>query len=121
MPITLDEENAILYLEPTEKLTKEDFDAAVELVNPYIEKHGKLNGVIIATETFPGWKDFAALSRHFVFVKNHHQKVERLAFVTDSVIGDLAVHLAGHFVHAEIKHFPWGEKEAAKAWILEKV
>jgi len=120
MKITIDKENAIAILEPQESLKKEDFEEAVKRIDPFIEEYGKLNGVIIYTESFPGWEDFAALSRHFVFVKNHHKKIRRLAFVTDSVVGSIAEHFTGHFVEAEIKAFPYGEMKEAKKWILEK-
>jgi hypothetical protein len=116
----MDEENAIAILEPQESLEKDDFDAAVKVIDPFIEEHGKLNGVIISTKSFPGWEDFTALSRHFTFIKNHHKKVKRLAFVTDSFVGSIAENITGHFVEAEVKTFPFGEMEKAKEWILEK-
>jgi hypothetical protein len=51
-------------------------------------------------------------------VRDHHRRVRKVAVVTDSPIGSVAEHLASHFVSAEIKHFPAGESEAAKQWIL---
>jgi hypothetical protein len=119
LQVTLDKQNLIAILEPQGALSKEDFDKAVELIDPFIEAEGKLNGIIIATKSFPGYENFAALSRHLAFIRNHHKKIKRLAFVTDSLIGDIAEHLSGHFVEAGIKHFPYGEMEQAKAWILE--
>jgi len=117
---TIDEQDLIVILEPEGTLTKEDFDEATKKIDPFIEEHGKLNGVIISTESFPGWSGFSAMSRHFKFIKNHHRKIKRLAFVTDSMVGDIAEDFTGHFVQAEIKTFPFGEMEDAKAWILEK-
>jgi hypothetical protein len=56
------------------------------------------------------------------FVKEHHKKVSRIAFVTNSPIGSIAEKIANHFVNAEIKNFPFGDLEASKKWIqiLEK-
>jgi hypothetical protein len=120
MNITMDKENAIAILEPQDSLEKEDFDAAVKVIDPFIEEHGKLNGGIISPKSFPGWEDFSAMSRHFTFVKNHHKKVKRLAFVTDSLVGSIAENITGHFVEAEVKTFSFAEMEKAKKWILEK-
>jgi len=117
--ITLDKEKAIVTLEPMDALSEEDFHTAVKVVDPFIEEHGKLEGVIIETESFPGWKDFSSLVAHLKFIKNHHKKVRRLAFVTDSVIGDIAEHMTSHFVDAEVKHFPYGSHKEAREWILE--
>lgn len=115
----LDKENSIAILEPHGALSKEDFDAAVKIIDPYIKENGKLHGLIIETKSFPGWDDFAALSRHITFVKNHHQKIKRLAFVTDSVVGNLAESIASHFVEAQIKSFSFGEMDEARKWIVE--
>jgi hypothetical protein len=120
LSITLDKEKAIVTLEPSDALSEEDFHTAVKVIDPFIRVHGKLAGLIIETESFPGWKDFSALTDHLRFIKNHHKKVKRLAFVTNSVIGDFAEHIASHFVDAEVKHFPYGEHKEAREWILGK-
>lgn len=115
--VTLDQENKIALLEPESRLSKSDFEEAVKLIDPFIEEHGKLNGLIIHTESFPGWDSFGALASHLEFVKNHHQKISRIAFATDSVIGDLAEHIGSHFISAEVKHFPFPSLQEAKEWI----
>ena len=38
-------------------------------------------------ESFPGWESFGALLGHMKFVHEHHKKVVRIAFATDSPIG----------------------------------
>lgn len=118
--ITLDKDEAIVTLEPVDALSEEDFKTAVKVIDPFIQQHGKLTGVIIETESFPGWKDFSALIAHLKFIKNHHKKVKRLAFVTNSPIGSISEHITSHFVQAEVKSFPFGAHKEAKAWILEK-
>jgi len=120
LSITLDKERAIVTLEPTDALNEEDFHTAVKVIDPFIEKHGKLEGLIIETESFPGWDDFSAFVAHLKFIRDHHKKVKRLAFVTDSVIGGLAEHITSHFVDAEVKDFPYGAHKEAREWILEK-
>ena len=117
--IRLDRKDAIIILEPHGALCKDDFDIAVKVIDPFIEKHGKLDGLIIYTESFPGWEDFAALIRHITFVKNHHQKIKRLALVTNSSLGGFAETIASHFVKAEIKNFTFDQLDEAKSWILE--
>jgi len=116
----LNKDEAILTLQPEGALTKNDFDNAVQIIDPFIEKQGKLNGVIISTKSFPKWDSFASLIRHLKFVRNHHKKIKRLAFVTDSIIGNFSEKISSHFVAAEIKTFPFEQLENAKKWILEK-
>ncbi|MBU8902017.1 MAG: STAS/SEC14 domain-containing protein [Victivallales bacterium] len=115
--VHLDEEKGIVSLEPIGKLSKDDFAAFAAIIDPYIEKTGKLNGLIIHVKSFPGWDSFAALVRHLKFIKNHHQKVSCVAFVTDSPIGNFAEHVASHFINATIKHFSFDRLEDARKWI----
>jgi hypothetical protein len=120
LSITLDKEKAIVTLEPEGALTKEDFETAVKVIDPFIEERGRLTGVIIATEKFPGWEDFSALIEHLTFIKNHHKKVKKLAFVTDTeILGKFAENIGAHFVDAEVRYFPYAQRKEAREWILE--
>ena len=115
----LDSVSKIVTLQPHGALKKEDFDNAVTIIDPFIEEHGKLNGVIIYTESFPGWDDFAAFNRHLVFIKNHHKDIKKLALVTNSMVGDFGEMVSSHFVEAVIKNFDFDKLEDAREWILE--
>ena len=115
----MDTESKIVTLQPHGSLRKEDFDNAVKIIDPFIEEHGKLNGVIIYTESFPGWEDFAAFNRHLVFIKNHHKEIKKLAFVTNSMVGDFGEMVSGHFVDASVKNFDFEQLADAKEWILK--
>jgi hypothetical protein len=115
--INLDEAQGIAILEPNGKLSQQDFEKAAAIIDPYIHKVGKLKGIIIHVESFPGWDSFAAFVKHLKFVKNHHREIERIAFVTDSPIGNFAEHVASHFVNATIKHFSFDRFEDAQKWI----
>ena len=50
----------------------------------------------------------------FRFVRDHHKRIKKIGVVTDSHLGDVAEHLASHFVSAEIRHFPAGQIAAAR-------
>ena len=115
----LDTTTKIVTLQPHGSLKKEDFDNAVKIIDPFITENGKLNGLIIYTESFPGWKDFSAFNRHLLFIKNHHKEIKKIAFVTDSSIGDFAEVISSHFVNATVKNFDYEALNEAKEWILE--
>ncbi len=114
----LNEKEAIAILQPDGALSSKDFDQAVQIIDPFLEQGGKLNGLIIYTENFPGWDSFTSLIRHLKFIKNHQRKVTHLAFVTDSIIGEFAIKIGSHFVAAEVKTFPYKAFDKAKDWIL---
>jgi hypothetical protein len=114
----LDTERSLLHVRPKSALEKEDFAKLAAKVDPYIESSGTLRGLIVEAPTgFPGWESFGALVAHIRFVRDHHKRVRKVAVVTDSAIGNLAEHLASHFVSARIKRFSAGELEAAREWV----
>jgi len=117
LSVEIDKEHGIALLEPSGPLSKSDFESAANIIDPYIEEAGRLNGLIIHTQSFPGWDSFAALSSHLSFVQGHHKKISRVAFATDSLIGNLAEAFGSHFVNAEIKVFSYRELEQAKSWV----
>jgi hypothetical protein len=111
-------DTGICVFEPRGPLSKSDFESASLLVDSYIRAHGPLRGLIIKTREFPGWDSFGALVSHVLFVGKHHKLLSHVAIVTDSSVGDLAERLGGHFVSAQVRHFPFDEFNAARDWIL---
>ena len=105
---TLDKAHSILYVRPQSKLEQGDFVQLAKTVDPHIEERGALAGLIIETTAFPGWESLGAMASHFRFVRDHHKHIKKIGVVTDSPLGNVAEHLASHFVAAEIRHFPAG-------------
>jgi hypothetical protein len=117
--IDLNKETGLVIVQPEGTLSESDFDTLASITDPYLEEHGKLNGLIIYTKDFPGWDSFGAMLKHFKFVKDHQQKLSHVALVTDSAIGNLAEKIADHFISAEVKYFPYSQVADAKSWILD--
>lgn len=108
--------DGVLVLQPTGPLEREDFNALSSLVDPWIEAHKKLQGVVICTEKFPGWENFGSFIRHIEFVSGHHRKVRKVALALDGALPEFISKVASHFVEAEIKQFPFAEKNRAIEW-----
>jgi len=68
-------ERGVLILKPEGALRAEDFVALAGTVDPYIEQHGELNGLMLEAHSFPGWDDFAALVSHLRFVRDPSVRV----------------------------------------------
>jgi len=114
----LDTATSVLTVHPESAFDKKDFAELAKTVDPHIEATGDLAGVIIDAPHFPGWDGFGAVVSHFRFVRDHEKHIKKIAVVTDSHIGDVAEHLTSHFVSAQIRHFPAGEVEQARQWIV---
>ena len=113
--VMLDEK--ILVITPEGSLKTADFERLTEEVDPYIEAMGMLNGLMIYSESFPGWESFAALLSHMKFVKEHHHNIKKVAAVTDSGFLSILPQVANYFVQAEVKHFSYKDKNAALDWL----
>lgn len=113
----LQREKGILILKPESALRAEDFTALAAAVDPYLEQHGSLTGLMIDAPSFPGWENFTAALSHLRFVRDHHRRIRRVAVVSDSALLAAGPRIASHFVAAELKSFPSAERAAALAWI----
>jgi hypothetical protein len=118
---TLDTANSILYVRPKSSLEQSDFVQLAKAVDPYIEETGGLAGLIIEAPTFPGWESLGAMVAHIRFVRDHHKHIKKIGLVTNSAMGNVAEHLASHFVSAKIKHFSTEELEVAKQWVMNRI
>lgn len=86
----------IFVLEPAAPLEAADFEDLAHEIDPYITKHGKLSGVMIHAGAFPGWVNLEAVLAHMRFIESHHQKIQRLAVVSDSSLLTELPKLAAH-------------------------
>lgn len=113
--LMLDEK--ILVITPDESLKTTDFDRLSKEVDSHIEAKGTLNGLMICSESFPGWENFKALISHIRFIKDNNHLIKKVAAVTDSEFLSVLPRVASHFFHAEIKHFSYKDKEVAFDWL----
>ena len=109
----------ILVLTPDGPLEALDFTTLARHVDAYLEQNGTLHGVMVRAKAFPGWKDFGAFVAHLKFVKRHHHKIEKVAVVADGAVAAVMPQIASHFVHADVKHFDYGQEAIARSWLLE--
>jgi hypothetical protein len=112
-------DDGILILRPQGPLEAGDFTSLAAVVDPYLQEHGTLRGIMVDAQSFPGWDSFAALVSHLRFVRDHHRLIGKVAAVSDSPILSAAPQLAKHFVKAEVRHFSANDRAAALAWLRQ--
>jgi hypothetical protein len=113
------EDESILVISPQGALASEDFKALAAEIDPVIERSGKLRGIMIEAQAFPGWENFSAMMDHLRFVRDHHRLIRRLALVSDSPVLAFLPRFTSHFVSAEVRHFAHDERAAALGWLCE--
>ncbi len=114
---TLISAEGILILEPSDALETADFAAVVQDIDPYLAKHDSLAGVMIVAKAFPGWLNLEAAISHLQLIENYHQKIKRLAIVSDNGLLTALPTFAAHLVHPDVKHFSESEYEDALSWL----
>ena len=117
--IKLDTDVGILVLEPVadKALSEDDFEAVGKTIGNYLEDHGRLRGILICSRQFPGWQSVGALFAHLKFVNAVHDKISKVALVTDSPMGTFADHVLDPLMLAKIRKFDYDERDAAMSWL----
>ncbi|MGC2456434.1 MAG: STAS/SEC14 domain-containing protein [Gallionellaceae bacterium] len=115
----LRQDEGILVLHPEGPLEAADFTTLASQLDTYLQGHGKLHGVLIQAKSFPGWKDFAAMLAHLKFLKEHIQRIEKVAVVADGALANVMPNIANHFVHAQVQHFGFVREDAAWDWLRQ--
>ena len=110
-------QNNYCLIEPDGSLSRDDFDAIAQHIDPVIEAGGQLDGLIIKTRSFPGWESLGDLIEHFRFVRDHHRAIHRVALVTDTALANLLPAIVGHFVRAEVRQFDFDDDDDAIEWM----
>lgn len=108
----------VMRVTAPEKLEADDFQNIAQQIDSIIQRYGKVRLLIDAT-AFNGWENIAAFEHHATFVKNHQQKVDRLAVIVAHdwqhwLVGALRV-----FLHPQVKAYDKGHESEALQWIVE--
>ena len=114
----IDETKRVAVLEADGPLTKADFERSGAIFSNYTQANGRLRGLIIYTEKFPGWGSAKDLPYHFKYASSHKNKAERVAFVTNSQ-WSIWVKLFGHILTGTTTNvFRYDDFSSAEKWVL---
>ncbi len=104
-------------MSPNGPLAEAGFAKLAQEVDPFIASNGKLTGLMVCVEGFPGWDSFRAMISHVEFIRDHHRKIDRIAAVTDSEALKAMTEVSKGFVSPQIRQFPSDQRNEALAWL----
>lgn len=116
----IEEEGGIVLIELSGPITRTALEALTADVDAYLKRKETIRGLIIHTRSFPEWQDLGAFLRDMRFVLAHARSIRRVASVTNSPLLMLVHGIVRHVFSPEIRHFAYGDVEAARKWIREK-
>ena len=106
----------VLRIIVPEKLKTGDFRHIAPQVDSLISEHGRIR-LLIDASGFTGWENIEALEEHIGFVKNHQQKVERIAVIAGHDWQHWLIGVIRVFVHPEIRAYDKSHESEALQWI----
>jgi hypothetical protein len=118
MNITYRSDYGFIEVNPTGRLEERNFRDLARQIESLREAGRELKGILVHTKDFPGWERFSDLLAHADFARENHDKVNKIAFCTDSKIGPLLQTAASNFADAEVERFDHDEKDEAEKWLL---
>jgi hypothetical protein len=110
----------ILMVRPDDELTERDFEHMARIVDPVIERRGRLEGLLIDARGFEGWDDSKALMAHLRFVKGHVDKVARIAVIGDQWWLNAAEAIIDPAFGTPVRVFLAKQADEARAWLLDR-
>jgi hypothetical protein len=113
----LNSQTGIVELRPRGRLEAHDFASLALTVDGYIEDHGKLHGVLVELDHFPGWDDWEAVAAHLRFLREHLPKIERVAILTDNPWLEPLPDVVRLLTPLEVRRFPADERGEAFVWL----
>jgi len=99
-----------------EKLKADDFHQLMPQIDALISQQGKIR-LLIDASGCNGWENIAAFESHAGFVKEHQQKVERIAVIIAHEWQRWLVGAVRMFVHPQVKAYDQSEASEALQWV----
>ncbi|NMP33452.1 STAS/SEC14 domain-containing protein [Thalassotalea sp. M1531] len=116
--VTLQPNYGIAIFEMDGQLSVQDFNHAAHKLAPYIEQAGGLKGCIVCSTNWPKWDSPYALLAHLHFINFHHNYIDKVALVSDSMSFKWLVPLCTTTLHCKLRCYSFDALEQSKAWIL---
>jgi len=108
--------NALRITAP-EKLNADDFRQIAPQIDSLISQHGKIR-LLIDASGFNGWENIAAFENHAGFIKNHHQKIERIAVIAAHDWQHWVIGAVRMFLHPEVRAYDKSHEAEPLQWIV---
>jgi SpoIIAA-like len=108
--------NALKIVVP-DKLKADDFRQIAPQIDSLISQHGKIR-LLIDASGFNGWENITAFEKHAGFVKNHQEKIERIAVIAAHEWQHWLIGAVRIFVHPEVRAYDKSHASEALRWIV---
>jgi hypothetical protein len=107
--------NALRITMP-ERLKADDFRQIAPEIDSLISQHGQIR-LLIDASGFNGWENIAAFEKHAGFVKNHQQKIERIAVIAAHDWQHWLIGAVRMFLHPDVKAYDKSHESEALKWV----
>jgi hypothetical protein len=107
----------VLVIKSDKLLSKQNFVGLSSFIDSYLFAHSKLRGILLLFKELPGWENAEGFNAHMRFVNKYHEKVARIALVTDTPLTGITDAIGKHFTTGKVKHFAFADNAKALDWL----
>jgi hypothetical protein len=100
-----------------EKLKADDLRQIAPQIDSLIGQYGQIRLLIDASE-FNGWENIAAFEKHAGFIKDHNQKIERIAVIAAHDWQHWLIGAVRIFLHPEVRTYDKSHESEALQWLV---
>lgn len=115
--MSLMKKDGILIVAPTGPFTDDDMEELRGTLSGMVADGDEVKGLLIDAKAFPGYADIAAMYAHLGIIRDFHDKIARLALVSDAAFASAGEFFAKTIMGVDAKHFPGSQREDAIAWL----
>lgn len=113
----MNRKQGIVTIEPKGEIESHQLEDLAKDVDDYLKTHHALRGVLIEVGQFPGWQNLGALVQHLRFIKDHHQRVAKVAIISDALANSPLPLAADLVLATEVRAFRSWERRLAREWL----
>jgi hypothetical protein len=98
-------EVGVLVVESNGPLNSGDFGKLGLVVDPWVEAHGRLRGIVAQSPNVSGLRDIRNMIQHIRFAQLQRSGLDRVAYVSDRLFPKVLSKLAGHMIDTKLEVF----------------
>ncbi len=107
----------ILRIIAPDKLKADDFRQISPQIDAIISQFGKIR-LLIDGSGFNGWENIGAFENHAEFIKDHQEKIERIALIAGHEWQHWLIGAVRIFLHPEVRAYDKRQESEALHWII---
>lgn len=116
--LQITEQNSIIHATPLGRISESDIkDTVGPQVDKMLRRYAHIKGVLIDASDFEGWEDFSAFIAHMAFIRDHHDKIGKVAIMNCHKYRDVLQYVTALVPDTKFHFYDKQQEEEAEQWL----